>query len=164
MFPTTSDERRDRERRSCRKPAHPTSERKRRVQDLPPCSSLASGVLRKMKDFFEWFHSAIRQDTLRLDKKVSHFLLPAFIHFATGHTRARPLKVFRFEVSHQQSVRTQEQGVVVPSCFAQGRQHLRPNGVMACFRSEEHTSELQSRQYLVCRLLLEKKKKTQKII
>src|SRR5947209_13121690 len=26
-------------------------------------------------------------------------------------------------------------------------------------RSEEHTSELQSRQYLVCRLLLEKKKK-----
>src|SRR3712207_8859439 len=29
-------------------------------------------------------------------------------------------------------------------------------------RSEEHTSELQSRQYLVCRLLLEKKKKSKK--
>src|SRR3712207_6973391 len=29
-------------------------------------------------------------------------------------------------------------------------------------RSEEHTSELQSRQYLVCRLLLEKKKKNVK--
>src|SRR3712207_7393647 len=29
----------------------------------------------------------------------------------------------------------------------------------AAGRSEEHTSELQSRQYLVCRLLLEKKKK-----
>src|SRR5207302_11132013 len=29
-------------------------------------------------------------------------------------------------------------------------------------RSEEHTSELQSRENLVCRLLLEKKKKTQK--
>src|SRR3712207_7885716 len=28
----------------------------------------------------------------------------------------------------------------------------------AGYRSEEHTSELQSRQYLVCRLLLEKKK------
>src|SRR3712207_7880741 len=28
----------------------------------------------------------------------------------------------------------------------------------ASLRSEEHTSELQSRQYLVCRLLLEKKK------
>src|SRR5258707_7223451 len=30
---------------------------------------------------------------------------------------------------------------------------------LAMNRSEEHTSELQSRQYLVCRLLLEKKKK-----
>src|SRR3712207_8133847 len=30
-------------------------------------------------------------------------------------------------------------------------------------RSEEHTSELQSRQYLVCRLLLEKKKNIQEI-
>src|SRR3712207_8305835 len=30
--------------------------------------------------------------------------------------------------------------------------------LIAPFRSEEHTSELQSRQYLVCRLLLEKKK------
>src|SRR3712207_8471358 len=30
-------------------------------------------------------------------------------------------------------------------------------GIRKC-RSEEHTSELQSRQYLVCRLLLEKKK------
>src|SRR3712207_6867009 len=30
-------------------------------------------------------------------------------------------------------------------------------------RSEEHTSELQSRQYLVCRLLLEKKKKSRLI-
>src|SRR3712207_8134774 len=31
---------------------------------------------------------------------------------------------------------------------------------LATLRSEEHTSELQSRQYLVCRLLLEKKKDT----
>src|SRR5947209_19623150 len=30
---------------------------------------------------------------------------------------------------------------------------------LGTLRSEEHTSELQSRQYLVCRLLLEKKKK-----
>src|SRR3712207_6943475 len=32
------------------------------------------------------------------------------------------------------------------------------------WRSEEHTSELQSRQYLVCRLLLEKKKKWEYIV
>src|SRR5947209_9613940 len=51
-----------------------------------------------------------------------------------------------------------------------GNQHPGPgphgppveHGDVAMFdgRSEEHTSELQSRQYLVCRLLLEKKKKT----
>src|SRR3712207_7960255 len=38
------------------------------------------------------------------------------------------------------------------------RDGLRGGG-RAGSRSEEHTSELQSRQYLVCRLLLEKKKK-----
>src|SRR5690554_7626919 len=32
------------------------------------------------------------------------------------------------------------------------------SGVIGAFRSEEHTSELQSRPHLVCRLLLEKKK------
>src|SRR3712207_7561850 len=32
------------------------------------------------------------------------------------------------------------------------------SGMLTGGRSEEHTSELQSRQYLVCRLLLEKKK------
>src|SRR3712207_8380790 len=34
----------------------------------------------------------------------------------------------------------------------------------ALARSEEHTSELQSRQYLVCRLLLEKKKNNNNVI
>src|SRR3712207_8247402 len=38
--------------------------------------------------------------------------------------------------------------VVLPELFAHD---------YVSFRSEEHTSELQSRQYLVCRLLLEKK-------
>src|SRR3712207_7501039 len=37
--------------------------------------------------------------------------------------------------------------------------HLLEHELALPERSEEHTSELQSRQYLVCRLLLEKKKK-----
>src|SRR3712207_8128755 len=41
---------------------------------------------------------------------------------------------------------------------ARRRQEGRKSEDVAPFRSEEHTSELQSRQYLVCRLLLEKKK------
>src|SRR3712207_7678824 len=48
----------------------------------------------------------------------------------------------------QHSLREDRQAV-----YAQGGSH----------RSEEHTSELQSRQYLVCRLLLEKKKKTHRL-
>src|SRR3712207_9045343 len=46
------------------------------------------------------------------------------------------------------------------------RQHRHPAeepGWRLAGRSEEHTSELQSRQYLVCRLLLEKKKKIKHI-
>src|SRR5690349_22649544 len=41
----------------------------------------------------------------------------------------------------------------------QHRDSLEQGHVLAAARSEEHTSELQSRRDLVCRLLLEKKKK-----
>src|SRR3712207_6930173 len=46
----------------------------------------------------------------------------------------------------------------------EGPQHVRPGRTSSRRRSEEHTSELQSRQYLVCRLLLEKKKTHQCIM
>src|SRR3712207_7316111 len=52
-------------------------------------------------------------------------------------------------------------GCAVPGTRGAGEQHCRhPPGC----RSEEHTSELQSRQYLVCRLLLEKKKHPQALL
>src|SRR3712207_7738387 len=56
-------------------------------------------------------------------------------------------------------VRVTEAGA--PGVWPQARTSLRAaaDATEARFRSEEHTSELQSRQYLVCRLLLEKKKK-----
>src|ERR1017187_10654041 len=46
-----------------------------------------------------------------------------------------------------------------PVSLAGVRGGLCPFGLAAHHRSEEHTSELQSPMYLVCRLLLEKKKK-----
>src|SRR3712207_8215160 len=49
--------------------------------------------------------------------------------------------------------REEERGESEASRFGHGKERQRPRP-----RSEEHTSELQSRQYLVCRLLLEKKK------
>src|SRR5687767_15384128 len=63
-------------------------------------------------------------------------------------------------------------GLVEEHGVAPAQAHLRrghPNGCAIrarageLERSEEHTSELQSLAYLVCRLLLEKKKKTEKI-
>src|SRR3712207_7817123 len=59
-----------------------------------------------------------------------------------GHGRTHRRRVCRCDHSHV------ERGL--GSVAAQGATVSR--------RSEEHTSELQSRQYLVCRLLLEKKK------
>src|SRR3712207_9256525 len=54
-------------------------------------------------------------------------------------------------------------GFVVPAGDRRRAHHAREPGTAKRARnrarSEEHTSELQSRQYLVCRLLLEKKKK-----
>src|SRR3989441_3360820 len=45
-----------------------------------------------------------------------------------------------------------------PGAMALRRMPWRPHSTASDFRSEEHTSELQSLAYLVCRLLLEKKK------
>src|SRR5438067_10219480 len=52
-----------------------------------------------------------------------------------------------------------------PRCRARGAPGLRARDARAAgaLRSEEHTSELQSRFDLVCRLLLEKKKKNKRI-
>src|SRR5258707_7824864 len=53
---------------------------------------------------------------------------------------------------------------VAPAIFRQRTRHalqvFAHSRRVVNIRSEEHTSELQSRQYLVCRLLLEKKKQT----
>src|SRR3712207_8600759 len=70
--------------------------------------------------------------------------------------RSRPVSKDRYlftsesvSMGHPDKVADQISDAVVDHCLA------------ADPRSEEHTSELQSRQYLVCRLLLEKKKTIQ---
>src|SRR3712207_8825238 len=69
--------------------------------------------------------------------------------------RVHGLKFFAHPLANRRKARLRISSTEMspPSCMA---------AVMAfsaaAFRSEEHTSELQSRQYLVCRLLLEKKK------
>src|SRR3712207_8041620 len=60
---------------------------------------------------------------------------------------------------HGRAARGEIRGVAQIHDLTLGRHALRgQTGLGQDARSEEHTSELQSRQYLVCRLLLEKKK------
>src|SRR3712207_7207745 len=56
------------------------------------------------------------------------------------------------------AVRPGPGGLRHPAAYPEGLLRLAARGAGGPVRSEEHTSELQSRQYLVCRLLLEKKK------
>src|SRR3712207_8498602 len=71
-----------------------------------------------------------------------------------------------FRSRHPQRARRRQHGLVaeVACVQAHGHEHVTEHvegpirrGRVGPERSEEHTSELQSRQYLVCRLLLEKK-------
>src|SRR3712207_7096699 len=62
------------------------------------------------------------------------------------------------EVDHQSAVGGGQPGDTVPTAADRDLQVVLASEQNRCRRSEEHTSELQSRQYLVCRLLLEKKK------
>src|SRR2546425_8664442 len=54
--------------------------------------------------------------------------------------------------------RTEEVGRLLPELYLHGLAHGDFDLALRGLRSEEHTSELQSLAYLVCRLLLEKKK------
>src|SRR3712207_8349831 len=77
---------------------------------------------------------SILQASIRASQHADYGLLPSVVAHAPAYASAL--------------------GTLRPSGSALGPP---PRSLPA--RSEEHTSELQSRQYLVCRLLLEKKKK-----
>src|SRR2546425_8017414 len=77
--------------------------------------------------------------------------------------RARPDRRASGSLRTRRGRRAPARGTRGPACQPATDQ-ARPRGARvdcAFFRSEEHTSELQSLAYLVCRLLLEKKKKKQ---
>src|SRR2546425_6999230 len=67
--------------------------------------------------------------------------------FCSGWGKPRPRKASSGVISRVVILQRRQRG-----------QHLTRNQAVADRRSEEHTSELQSLAYLVCRLLLEKKK------
>src|SRR2546429_3109457 len=79
----------------------------------------------------------------------SHCLMPQIVEFGINRRVGKPAQQrehpFRFRIAPVISLGHVQAEVVVPRVRR---------------RSEEHTSELQSRLHLVCRLLLEKKKNT----
>src|SRR3712207_8244631 len=65
-------------------------------------------------------------------------------------------KVVRFGDREGHKIFLEPEGLDDPLVYPNGISTSLPEDVQLALRSEEHTSELQSRQYLVCRLLLEK--------
>src|SRR2546422_8739441 len=63
----------------------------------------------------------------------------------------------RTVLEERERLRPRAAGVLLRMLDEMNAQHAKEHA--GCTRSEEHTSELQSRLHLVCRLLLEKKKK-----
>src|SRR3712207_7803078 len=88
-------------------------------------------------------------------------LFPYTTLFRSGERIAPPPVELRMGESARSGMTVADDGWRRQSTCS-SRSSLRFASVPA--RSEEHTSELQSRQYLVCRLLLEKKKKIQYLI
>src|SRR3712207_8918000 len=78
-------------------------------------------------------------------------LFPYTTLFRSSHSFARPCRVGRFF-----GFCSRCRGAAVSGSDRTVWDSVK--GFLSWPRSEEHTSELQSRQYLVCRLLLEKKK------
>src|SRR3712207_7457042 len=86
-------------------------------------------------------------------------LCPYTTLFRSGHDHDRdvcPARVRQLLGSEAPAVELRHREVQKDQVRAPCRQRVQRRA--AVLRSEEHTSELQSRQYIVCRLLLEKKK------
>src|SRR6266480_8031903 len=93
---------------------------------------------------------------------ASFFAIPIYIAAVCKHTSSHHCSIFAWISSRIR--RTCSSFAVSLPCTSDGSGKLQCNrvagpGKIGHFRSEEHTSELQSHVNLVCRLLLEKKKK-----
>src|SRR3712207_8464106 len=89
------------------------------------------------------------KDTVKVEKLCADEGGPVFVT-KNGYGR---LVVMDIEYYESTMKKMHEAKVIL-----EGLQDLKDDNMVDGDRSEEHTSELQSRQYLVCRLLLEKKK------
>src|SRR5207247_9304625 len=107
---------------------------------------------------------ALSSDSFR-SSKTHHCLVPLFVFSRSGHHRTLhsfPTRRSSDLVLLDRRVLLRDYGGELLASLPDARVRRVPMTEVATTRarSEEHTSELQSRVDLVCRLLLEKKKKT----
>src|SRR5690606_1851615 len=104
----------------------------------------------------------LRNDRALLRGSVNCIVVGVVIALATSALVAMlvPLQRVTPEIAARLQPSLLDLGVAIASGIAGGYAYAREK-VMKSLRSEEHTSELQSRENLVCRLLLEKKKHKQ---
>lgn len=89
-----------------------------------------------MKHFFNGYHRFINLASFVVlggYEKRSHFPLPLRVYVPALHFRQRMLEIGRFQISDQESVGPQEQGIIVPAGLAEGAKHLRPDLAMPVF-------------------------------
>src|SRR5439155_7620670 len=94
-------------------------------------------------------------DGFRKEYYQKPFTIPAFLFFFFNDTATTEIYTLSLHDALPICERWVLTGALPPSRSQRGRGNRLWSGTV---RSEEHTSELQSRGHLVCRLLLEKKK------
>src|SRR2546425_12783947 len=107
------------------------------------------------------------QDVIPLDKAIhTATLTNGLNYFVRQNSRPAKRVSLRLAVKAGSVNETDDQqglAHLIEHMAFNGSEHFEPGELVSFFeRSEEHTSELQSLAYLVCRLLLEKKKKKKK--
>src|SRR3712207_8975579 len=128
--------------------------------DSLPTSSGALSTERTPSRLAASFHRGQRPSVVVSSMRTSSPVLQAVRHgpSSRSYCRTSACSAAELEAARERLPRSSTTVTAAPSVPAVVVAAREVTSCSAVSRSEEHTSELQSRQYLVCRLLLEKKK------
>src|SRR5690606_11747902 len=119
------------------------------TQKIPTLAEMTDRAIRQMKDHPEGF--VLQVEAGKVDWAAHANDVAALIH-----------EQLQFDEAIETAMKFAEEDGNTLVVITTDHGNANPGMIYGKYRSEEHTSELQSRENLVCRLLLEKKKKKQK--
>src|SRR5690554_7238077 len=105
--------------------------------------------------------------TTTMDKDTAYLrMIPKKVETNTPQTPIQQKNIYKIAINSKQVIQARD-SIIKPEDITHLNSRIKHfylvnRGKKENRRSEEHTSELQSRPHLVCRLLLEKKKKNKK--